>query len=1025
MLLNITPRKYQQEILETCREKSCLVVLPTGIGKTLIALMLTIERMKKFPEEKVLFLAPTRPLTEQHLEYFKKHLPELWATMELFTGKTDAGKRKKLWQNADIIFSTPQCIDGETLIFTEEGPIKISDFFKKFKFGKKEYNCTKGEIADINEKILGFDGKAIKFLNASKAWKLSGNGLIKIRTEIGNNLLCTRDHPLLTINPIGEMSWKEASQLKENEYIASAKEINLEKKPVSLLQILSNNASLKIADKLLIKRLIEKLKERKIKTSKYSRYLYNFMPAKLFLELSKEVDFNYDALSLTDACGRSSPVRIPEQITPKLAYIIGAMLGDGHIGNRKSHGGEVIFSDLDRESVSSYFKESIKNIFGVEMKKDKIKGLVAYNSALASTLISLGIPAGNKSGIIRVPSFLFFSGTEVAKGFIKGIFDTDGNASKYGVSISSVSERFIQDLKWLFLMMGIVGNIEKRKNKGIIQGREIRESEIFTFRFCGRRNLEKFLEICPNEQKCRILKETLKNTKKPNTRSKEILPIPELMKKIRKANNSKADYYKFSCLSLDNLKKLSKNLEGKDALKLKELLGLPIRWVKIKEKQEIVEDKKVYDLTIEKHHNFIANSIINHNCIGNDVKNNLYSLENVSLLIEDECHRCMKNYAYTYVAKKYKEQAKHPHVLGLTASPGSEKAKIKQILENLGIEAVEIRTRESEDVKEYLQELTFEIVKLDFPPQFDEIRVLLKKVHDKKVLELKSRKLLFMPPTKKFLLECQHKIMRSIASGNKHFNLLLGASACAIAIKLQHALELLETQTLSSFNAYLQSLYDQAAKKESKAVQRLVASPEFSQACIKTQELISKKIEHPKLIKLKEIIQEELSQNPRLKIIVFAQFRETLLKISKTLNEIPKINAKIFVGQAIKTNKKGEVTGLSQREQREIIQEFTLGQVNILCASSIGEEGLDIPEVNAVIFYEPVPSEIRKIQRAGRTARLMEGKLIMLITKATRDEAYYWAAFSKEKKMHSAISSLKEEFKNKDILKPNNQEKLF
>ena len=132
MLLNITPRKYQQEILETCNEKSCLVVLPTGIGKTLIALMLTIERMKKFPESKVLFLAPTRPLAEQHLNYFKKHLPELWATMELFTGKTDAKKREELWQNADIIFSTPQCVDEETLIFTEDGPIKISEFFKKF-----------------------------------------------------------------------------------------------------------------------------------------------------------------------------------------------------------------------------------------------------------------------------------------------------------------------------------------------------------------------------------------------------------------------------------------------------------------------------------------------------------------------------------------------------------------------------------------------------------------------------------------------------------------------------------------------------------------------------------------------------------------------------------------------------------------------------------------------------------------------------------------------------------------------------
>ncbi len=73
-LLNIKPREYQEKIFEACKNKNSLVVLPTGIGKTLIALMLTIDRMQKFPTEKVVFLAPTRPLAEQHFNYFKKHL---------------------------------------------------------------------------------------------------------------------------------------------------------------------------------------------------------------------------------------------------------------------------------------------------------------------------------------------------------------------------------------------------------------------------------------------------------------------------------------------------------------------------------------------------------------------------------------------------------------------------------------------------------------------------------------------------------------------------------------------------------------------------------------------------------------------------------------------------------------------------------------------------------------------------------------------------------------------------------------
>ena len=112
-LEGILPREYQKKIFETCLKKNCLVVLPTGLGKTLISLMITIERMKKFPGEKVVFLAPTKPLAEQHVNYFKKYLPELFGDIQLFTGSVNAEKRKEIWQTADIIFSTPQCISND------------------------------------------------------------------------------------------------------------------------------------------------------------------------------------------------------------------------------------------------------------------------------------------------------------------------------------------------------------------------------------------------------------------------------------------------------------------------------------------------------------------------------------------------------------------------------------------------------------------------------------------------------------------------------------------------------------------------------------------------------------------------------------------------------------------------------------------------------------------------------------------------------------------------------------------------
>lgn len=400
-------------------------------------------------------------------------------------------------------------------------------------------------------------------------------------------------------------------------------------------------------------------------------------------------------------------------------------------------------------------------------------------------------------------------------------------------------------------------------------------------------------------------------------------------------------------------------------------------------------------------------------CVANDLRNSLYDLKEVSLLIEDECHRCLKNYDYTHIADKYREQAKEQGILGLTASPGADKKTIKQISENLGIEAIEVRTRESDDVQPYLQKLKLETIKLDFPEELEEIRELLQELLNKKIEELKNRKLLFQPATKKTLLELQKKIMIMISTGNRNFNILAGASACAQVIKLQYCLELLETQTLSSLQKYLQDLFQQAEQNKSKAVKQLIKQPSFNQAYIKTTELLARGIENPKLAKLKEIIEKNVYK----RVIVFSQYRETVSKICKTLNSIPKINARVFVGQL----KKGE-TGLSQKEQQEIIKDFSLGKINIIVATSIGEEGLDIPEVSAVIFYEPIPSAIRQIQRRGRTARLKPGKLIVLMIKKTRDESYYWAAFHKEKKMYKALDGLKTELENNMNNKIKNKE---
>ena len=397
-------------------------------------------------------------------------------------------------------------------------------------------------------------------------------------------------------------------------------------------------------------------------------------------------------------------------------------------------------------------------------------------------------------------------------------------------------------------------------------------------------------------------------------------------------------------------------------------------------------------------------------CIANDLENYLYDLSEVSLLIIDEAHRCLKNYDYTKVVSHYKNQAQNQRILGLTASPGSDPGIVKQICKHLNIDEIEMRTRNSEDVKPYVQEREFEKVEVPFPQEFIEIRTLLKRIWEEKVEKLRSRNLLFGPANKITLLKLQARLAAQVSSRN--FNAMHGMSLCAQAIKISHAIELLETQTLSGLLEYLKGLKKQADEKKSKGVQTLVKSPEFEAAFLSLSQLLEKGIEHPKIGEISEIVRSQFEEDKKSKIMIFTQFRETAARIVENLKKIPEAKASIFIGQAKKVSNSGQ-SGLSQKEQKAVIENFRSGELNVICATSIGEEGLDIPEVSAVLFYEPIPSAIRKIQRAGRTARLSPGKLKILITKDTRDEINHYVSNARERKMYKTIELVKKEIENR------------
>lgn len=382
--------------------------------------------------------------------------------------------------------------------------------------------------------------------------------------------------------------------------------------------------------------------------------------------------------------------------------------------------------------------------------------------------------------------------------------------------------------------------------------------------------------------------------------------------------------------------------------------------------------------------------------IENDLQNRRLSLENFCFATFDEAHRAVKDYAYPFIAKKYMLQSKNPLILALTASPGGTVERIDETCKNLFIKAVEIRTEKDLDVERYVKPVEREFVYVDFPDEFKKIKNLLREVLKEDLYWLHEHHYTTSNPPKSMLIALQKRIGKRY-SETKNPAIIWAMMKSAEAIKLEHAIELLETQGVNFLYNYLKK-FETSKKRTDK---KLIKNQKVVEAVKIAETLYAKGIEHPKLEKLKNVVKDILRENSNSKIIVFANFRATVDRIERILHD-ENISVETLVGQAIK-----EGRGMSQEKQIETLQRFSDNEFNVLVGTAISEEGLDVPFVDCAIFYEPVPSEIRAIQRRGRTGRAAPGKVIFLITKGTRDEGYFFAALRKEKRMKGILYDLK------------------
>lgn len=383
--------------------------------------------------------------------------------------------------------------------------------------------------------------------------------------------------------------------------------------------------------------------------------------------------------------------------------------------------------------------------------------------------------------------------------------------------------------------------------------------------------------------------------------------------------------------------------------------------------------------------------------IANDLDAKRYSLNKVGLLVFDEAHRCVKDYDYTKLAFEYQRSAENPLILGLTASPGGDRKRIEEICQNLSIKEVETRTEHDDDVRSYVQSISAESILVQLPPSYLEVSRLLRAVYDEKLSKLKTMKLLPNIPIvpKKLLLDLRIQLVTRLKQ-NRSGYIFAALTLQAQSISLLHAIELLETQGAGNLRSYLERMKENPKR----TVQSLLKDERIQHATELTEKLTTP---HPKLDAASKLVTNEISENPKAKIIIFTQYRDTVDQIVSRLQH-EGIRPVRFVGQATRDENS---KGLTQNEQVEILQDFSSGTYNVLVTTSIGEEGLHVPDVDHVIFFEAVPSEIRSIQRRGRTGRTRLGRVTTLLAQNTVDEPYYWSSFRKEKRMRTILSRVK------------------
>ena len=383
--------------------------------------------------------------------------------------------------------------------------------------------------------------------------------------------------------------------------------------------------------------------------------------------------------------------------------------------------------------------------------------------------------------------------------------------------------------------------------------------------------------------------------------------------------------------------------------------------------------------------------------IRNDAMNAIIDLSTVDLLIMDEAHHATGNHAYAQVGTLYQRANPEGRVLAATASPGANLQHISQVRNNLNVHNLDLSKRGEALMQAYDVDMTIHIHRLEIPETLSTLLAPLQSHFDDEVAHL--QRLGFLAPKEHIGTSDIEKAQLSASRAIQLRDVRGYDAARRIADlrRLHILMNLLQTQGTSVAKGFLDRAEEEG--RSGRKTNRMLALPVVHQLRLALKDLEEL---HPKSALVESLVRQELQQKPDGKVLIFTEYRDSVHRMVELLSPHEGLMPDVFIGQS----SRGSQKGMTQKEQLAQLDRFRSGEINILVATSVGEEGLDVPSADLVVLYEPVPSAVRAIQRRGRTARQRAGSVHMLVTNETRDAYVQRASERQEANMHRLLERL-------------------